>query len=470
MLVVKLHKNHLLIIIAAFAVAFFVSAATIVRADSESDIVYPVSELGDCKDKEECVAYCDDIDNARTCLDFSKKYELLSDEKIDKGKKFLEILKKGGPGGCKDATSCSAYCKDLNRTPECVDFVEKYDLASADELKKMKQVASAIRQGVKPPGNCKNEKSCLAYCENLSNYSECVAFAEAAGFIDSEEAGEARKYVPLILAGKTPGRCQNKKNCLTYCDRPENTVECLGFALDNNIIEDAEKRATAQKILPALKTGAAPGNCKNKAQCEAYCDKDTNFKECIDFAERAGLVKKEEAELARRTGGKGPGGCKSKSACESFCKKQENRLECMQFGVKLGLITQTEANQAADPGNFASCMEVAGPKIEACFLTNLGAEVYGQLKAGVIPYDFNIAEKMKKAKACADGHSSAAFAQIDAVIAKFPNVNACIERDLGAGFVQRLKTGTIACGQIKGAVEKMTACFENTFFNSHEEL
>lgn len=465
MISISASKNNLLLKIIILAAALFASIVFVVQAKSEADIKYPVSELGNCASREACDAYCEDVDHTRVCLDFADEHNLLSDEEIAEGRKYLEILEKGGPGGCKDEASCSAYCENINNLPECVDFIEKYGSLSDEELLKLKQIAAAIRRGIKLPGGCKDEENCLSYCKEDRHWRECVEFAEAAGFISSAEAAEARKFMPLILVGKTPGGCRTKEQCLEYCERSENAVVCLEFALEQDLIEDPEERAEAEKVFPFLRAGTTPGGCKTKKQCEAYCEDEANFKECINFAEKAGFVNPEEAELARKVGGKGPGGCKSKKSCEGFCSKQENRPECMQFAVKIGLMTQAEADQAANAGDFATCMEVAPPEIEACFITHLGADVFEQLKAGVMPYDISITEKMRKAQECVTEHSRASFVQIDDLVGRFPNVNACFERELGAGFVARLKTGTVACGQIKGAMEKMTACFENTFFN-----
>ena len=49
--------------------------------------------------------------------------------------------------------------------------------------------------------------------------------------ISKEEAAQARKYIPLILQGVTPGKCDTKERCETYCKDPANALECMEFAV-----------------------------------------------------------------------------------------------------------------------------------------------------------------------------------------------------------------------------------------------
>ena len=47
---------------------------------SKADIIFPVTELGGCKDEADCRAYCekrDNVDVIRACLTFAKKAKLV---------------------------------------------------------------------------------------------------------------------------------------------------------------------------------------------------------------------------------------------------------------------------------------------------------------------------------------------------------------------------------------------------------
>src|SRR3989344_4240166 len=46
--------------------------AGVVLALSKDDIVYPVAELGNCQNEQECRAYCDDSENIAQCVAFAE--------------------------------------------------------------------------------------------------------------------------------------------------------------------------------------------------------------------------------------------------------------------------------------------------------------------------------------------------------------------------------------------------------------
>ena len=67
----------------------------------------------------------------------------------------------------------------------------------------------------------------------------------------------------------------------------------------------------ALKMLTAIKKGVNPPPCHSEEECDIYCSQEENIDECTRFAEAAGFMTKEEAEMTRKTRGEGPGGCKS---------------------------------------------------------------------------------------------------------------------------------------------------------------
>ncbi len=324
--------------------------------------------------------------------------------------------------------------------------------------KELRQIIAAKDSGVPFPGNCNTRQRCLKYCEAPANAIECVNFAEAAGFISKEEAAQARKYIPLIQQGVTPGKCDTKERCEAYCQDPANALECMEFAVKYEVLPAGELEIL-KKILPFMRAGTMPGGCRSKDECEAYCTADGHFEECLELGLALGVIKQDEVELIRKSGGKGPGGCRSKEACEAFCHKPENQKECTDFAVKIGLITEEEAEQAQAAGDVGQCFAEADEKIISCFVTNLGTDLFEQMKAGKMPYDIAIIEKMRKAKACVKQYSDEATDQLGDFLKLLPAADACITAELGPDFIGRLRRMAVPCSQMKGIKGKMEGCF-----------
>ncbi len=324
--------------------------------------------------------------------------------------------------------------------------------------KELRQILAAKDSGVPFPGNCNTRQKCLKYCEAPGNTLECVNFAEAAGFISKEEAAQARKYGPLVAQGVTPGKCASAEQCEAYCANKANALECMEFAVKYNILPPDEHEIL-KKILPFMRAGKMPGGCTSKAECEAYCADGDHFEECVDLGLALGVIKQDEIDIIRKSGGKGPGGCRSKEVCEGFCQKPENQKECMDFAVKVGLMTQEEADQAQAAGDVKECFAEADEKIISCFVTNLGTDLFEQMKAGKMPYDIAIVEKMRKAKACVKQYSDQATDVLGDFLKALPAADACIATEFGPDFIGRLRRMAIPCSQMKGIRGKMEACF-----------
>ena len=324
--------------------------------------------------------------------------------------------------------------------------------------KELRQILAAKDSGVPFPGNCNTRQKCLKYCEASENIIECINFAEAAGFISAEEAAQARKYNPLIARGVTPGKCASAEQCEAYCADTDHALECMEFAVEYEIFPEDELEIL-RKILPFMRAGTMPGGCKSKDECEAYCTADGHFEECLDLGLALGVINPDEVDIIRKSGGKGPGGCRSKNACEAFCQKTENQKECTDFAVKIGLMTQEEADQAQAAGDVGQCFAEADENIISCFVNSLGTDLFEQMKAGKMPYDIAIIEKMRKAKACVKQYSDEATDQLGNFLKLMPAADACVTAELGPDFIGRLRRMTVPCSQMNGIKGKMEACF-----------
>jgi hypothetical protein len=211
-------------------------------------------------------------------------------------------------------------------------------------------------------GNCSSQTDCEAYCNVPEHVGACLDFAEANGLMSSDELATARRMLQYIQAGTTPGHCTSKQSCDAYCDKQENLQECINFAVQIGEI-------TQQEADMALKTGGVgPGGCKRE-QCQTYCNDESHFTECIDFAVANGLISEKEAEMAKKTGGKGPAGCK-REECQTYCQEPAHQQECFQFAVQNGIIPQGEVEMMTEcmkgPSECSAYCNASDEHFEAC--------------------------------------------------------------------------------------------------------
>jgi hypothetical protein len=103
------------------------------------NIKYPIAELEDCKDIKNCYAYCEKPENISRCVDFGEKNKLISMEDALKARKFSNILKDGGPGKCTNQRTCEQYCSKKTNFSECLEFGKKFNLISENKLKQVEE-------------------------------------------------------------------------------------------------------------------------------------------------------------------------------------------------------------------------------------------------------------------------------------------------------------------------------------------
>ncbi len=392
-----MNKYFLSFIILGLGVA--ISSAILITnalAQNESagaiNIQYPVEELGNCQSEAACKNYCDKPGNIEACLAFAEKNNLMTSEELEQAKNFIAAGAKG-PGGCTGKESCEEYCNDVSKIDECVAYAEKNNLMSAKDLGEAKKVQAAIKRGVKPPA-CGNKKSCDTYCSNSDHMEECISFGIEAGFLQGKELEESQKMLAALKRGVKPPPCGGKEACDEYCQQPDNMEVCMNFAMEAGFMSEQEKQ-DSQKMLEALKKGIKPPNCKGKEECDVYCSEDAHFEECMKFAEAAGFMTPEEAEMARKTGGKGPGDCKGKEECEAFCNNPDNQETCFNFAKEHGLISDVDLQQMEQgKQQLQQALNSAPQAAIDCLNSAFGAEQVEKFRSGVVMPPREIGDKM----------------------------------------------------------------------------
>ncbi len=368
-----------------------------------AEIKYPVPELGNCGSESECRIYCDKSDNILSCVDFGEKNGLISEKEAERAREFADVLKGEGPGGCDSRESCENYCENIDNINECLAFAEEHNFIEPDELNEAKKVAEILKKGDRLPGECRDKNSCKSYCAKPENADECLAFAEKAGFVSKEDAEKAKKALPFIARGESPG------------------------------------------------------GCKTKEQCEAYCSADSHFEECISFAEKAGFMSEEEVKMIRKTGGKGPGGCNSRNSCESYCNKPENQEMCFKFAEEHGLIPEDKIKEMKEGmGRLRAGLGQAPPEVLECLKENLGTNIIEDIESGKLVPGPAIGERMK---GCFEKFMPKMVEKMKSAMENAPpEILKCLKERIGSEELENIKSGEAP--DIKGG-DAMRKCFES---------
>jgi len=107
---------------------------------------------GGCKGKEECDAYCLESSHMEECIEFGKKMGLMPAEEAEQAQKGMEMMQRGGPGGCKSEAECKTYCEQPSHLEECTNFAVQQGFMSAEEAQKMKERMPMPSEGMPPEG------------------------------------------------------------------------------------------------------------------------------------------------------------------------------------------------------------------------------------------------------------------------------------------------------------------------------
>jgi len=331
-----------------------------VFAISEKDIVFPVAELGNCKNKTECKAYCQQKEHIDACIAFAKSHQLISQEEASRAQRFKDVLKDGGPGGCKNFDECKTYCENSDHHSECIEFATSHGLMEEREVKDANRVLELLKKGEKLPGGCTAKERCEAYCREEEHMDECIEFGHRAGFMNDKDYEIAKK-----THGKGPGGCRGQE-CQEYCQAEEHVDECLAFAKDHGFISEKDAQM-AQKT-----HGKGPGGCRGK-ECEEFCRKPENQDTCIQFAKEHGFISEEEYQRIKEHHGisqqGGPGGCRGEE-CRNYCEKPEHKDECVKFAKDQGFMKEG----AQSEGEHQQEKPLLREEVIACLKETLGVE------------------------------------------------------------------------------------------------
>ena len=300
-------------------------------------------------------------------------------------------------GNCSSKNDCETYCNQVQNMQACIQFGEAHGLLSADQANQISKLAEDISSGkAHAPEDCKNMQSCKEVCEHSQSaavIAQCVKLGEETGAISKQDAAKAQAFLQLLQQGKTPGGCDSKDSCETYCQSSSHSQECMAFFQKMEaLIPDSEKTSqekqqleTMIKFQQLIRQNATPGGCTGQNSCQAYCANQSHFQECAAFAQKMGFVSKGQQQMLQQTGGKGPGGCDSEDSCAAFCNQPQNQQTCMNFAQQTGVLDKSDANQIKDAQQGLKDMEKNSRMpdwVKSCLEQSLGSDAADQIAQG----------------------------------------------------------------------------------------
>jgi len=246
---------------------------------------------GGCKTKNSCEEYCNSIDNISECISFAEKNNLISGKELEKAKKVKNAIERGvKPPACGNKKACDQYCENSNHMEECINFGIEAGFMEGKELEDAQKMLVAIKKGIKPP-NCRGKEECDKYCGDPNNMEECMNFAKEAGFMTEQEKADSEKMLRALKKGVKPPNCRGKEECDKYCQEKEHFEECTSFA-------EAAGFMTSEEATMARKTGGkGPGGCKGKEECEAFCNNPDNQETCFNFGKENGMIPEKDLKM-----------------------------------------------------------------------------------------------------------------------------------------------------------------------------
>jgi hypothetical protein len=194
--------------------------------------------------------------------------------------------------------------------------------------------------------------------------------------------------------------------------------------------------AEVRKVAPFLKSGETPGGCKS----ETYCQNITHFEECVSFAEKAGLIGKEDAAMARKSGGSGPGGCRTQAACEAYCNQDTHAAEFFTFAKERGILSVEKIKEIEDgTGRLRSGMSQMPQEVANCLTDKLGADKMTRLQAGTLTPSQQLGDTVK---ACFASFMPKVKAKMEPAMAiAAPEVKQCLIDKVGQDNLDKIMNG-----------------------------
>lgn len=323
-----------LIRLSLFFLFFILCSLFIVAKASAQYVSYPISQLGNCRDGQECYLYCQIPSHTPACWSYGKYVlpQVLGEQTSsleDEAKAANITFPIPELGNCQTALACFTYCSQAKNQSACRDFARKNGLAKPEEEEdEEEKVTPEIIQSAQEELGCTSRASCQTICSQSENYEKCHTFAKKHKLAkENEEKGPPAE---VIEAAQTELGCTDQLSCSNFCQNKQNREKCYEFAKKHRLIDEEEEKTKweqeqekRQKLMEEAKETLG---CTSFDECKVYCSAPEHNAACREFS------KKHSADSQPTPTNKPSLPCENEQECRAYCEKRPE--ECKGFNIE----------------------------------------------------------------------------------------------------------------------------------------
>lgn len=307
-----------------------------IRSVNAQTVRYPVRELGNCRNSQECFLYCQIPENTPVCWSYGTyimngAQSVLGETTVSITYPIVEL------GSCSDANACFIYCNQPKNQSACYTYAKNHGLIAGEEDEsgddlppdKMQEIISSARTEL----GCEGKEQCMSICGQPENYATCEAFARKHNLYRGPPPIDGHGGPPpseILEKAKTELGCTSERSCMEFCNKPENAEKCMDFAKNNKLMreDEYEKRKEEfdnykeqkEKMLTEAKQELG---CDSYESCAKFCGDPKNVEKCMTLGRRHGMGPPPNQNYPV------PRPCANEAECRAYCEK--NPEECRGF-------------------------------------------------------------------------------------------------------------------------------------------
>ncbi|MBI2624374.1 hypothetical protein HYW67_02665 [Candidatus Parcubacteria bacterium] len=289
---------------------------------------------GGCRSEQQCRAYCDDASHTDECLDFAEREGILPKEEVERAKKFRTLAAQAGPGGCRGVEQCREFCSNPVNREACFNFAKDQGLIPPEELGRIER-DRGLEERVRTqggPGGCRDESSCFQYCSNPTNTVSCLNFAVEHGGFSREEAEKSFQDWQRYRA--YGDQLRDNSDAFLAPEGQFGPPVAGRFGGPPGFPPPPSTGVVPPGFTPPGFSNftSGPGGCSSPQECSQYCAKTDNYSVCRDFFRGGKVEAAYQGPASVATVEFGPGGCRGLNECLRYCQDPSHQPECSRFG------------------------------------------------------------------------------------------------------------------------------------------